>query len=245
MLVKIFRFEDFELDSNAYQLRRAGRTIRLERIPLDLLFLLAERRGQLVTRQEIIERIWGKDVFVDSENSVNTAVRKIRQALKDNPVKPRLLHTVPGKGYRFAPPGIEPEPAAGEATSSAPSPGVLSGGNRGSPHWPLWLGAGAAILLSALAVRSYIPRHSGARTGKVMLVVLPFLNLSGDPNQEYFADGMTEEMITQLGSLDPGPTGRDRAHFGHAVQKRPQRYSADRAGAGCQLRARGKRTTRG
>jgi DNA-binding winged helix-turn-helix (wHTH) protein len=82
---EIIRFEDHELDRGAFELRRAGRIVRLERIPLELLFLLAERRGLLVPREEILEHIWGKDVFVDADNSINTAVRKIRQALKDNP----------------------------------------------------------------------------------------------------------------------------------------------------------------
>src|SRR5260370_13262875 len=94
-------FEDFELDRGAYVLRRAGRAVHLERIPLDLLFLLAERPGQLVTRDEIRERIWGKDVFLDWDRSINIAVQKIRQALKDEPETPRFVATVPTKGYRF------------------------------------------------------------------------------------------------------------------------------------------------
>ena len=73
----MLRFEDFELDRGAYQLRRSGRVIHLERIPLDLLFFLTERRDQLVTREEIIERIWGKGVFLDAANGINAAVRKI------------------------------------------------------------------------------------------------------------------------------------------------------------------------
>jgi DNA-binding winged helix-turn-helix (wHTH) protein len=84
MSVVVFRFEDFELDRSAYELRRAGRVVRLERIPLDLLFLLVERRGQLVTRQEILDSIWGKDVNLDTDNCINTAVRKIRLAVRDS-----------------------------------------------------------------------------------------------------------------------------------------------------------------
>src|SRR5713101_8428288 len=96
---EIFRFEDFELDR--YQLHRAGRPVRLQRLPLELLYFLVERRGELVTREEIIERLWGKSVFVDSENSINTAVRKIRQALNDDSDAPRFIITVPARGYRF------------------------------------------------------------------------------------------------------------------------------------------------
>jgi DNA-binding winged helix-turn-helix (wHTH) protein len=97
-------FEDFELDGGAYVLRRAGRAVRLERIPMNLLFLLAERSGQLVTREEIFERIWGKDVFLDTDNSINAAIRKLRQALDENADAPRFIETVPSKGYRFVAP---------------------------------------------------------------------------------------------------------------------------------------------
>src|SRR5216683_6862050 len=98
---EIFRFDDFELDRGTYELRQAGQRVRLQRLPLELLYLLVERHGQLVTREEIIERIWGKGVFVDSENSINTAVNKIRRALNDDADEPRFVVTVPAKGYRF------------------------------------------------------------------------------------------------------------------------------------------------
>ena len=101
MTAKIFRFGDFELDRSAYQLRRAGTDVHLQRIPFQLLCLLVERRGELVTREEILEHIWGKGVFVDVENSINTAVRKIRQVLNDDANAPRFVITVPSRGYRF------------------------------------------------------------------------------------------------------------------------------------------------
>ena len=203
MPAEVYQFEDFELDSGAYQLRRAGRVVRLERIPLDLLFLLVERRGQLVTRQEIIERIWGKDVFVDSDTSVNTAVRKVRQALKDNPEKPRLLHTVAGKGYRFVPPPVEPA----IPSTAAPQAEAVQAAVPEPRSWLLWLGATAVLIAAALIALPYLPRRLKPGSAKVMLAVLPFVNLSGDARQEYFADGMTEEMITQLGSLNPARLG--------------------------------------
>src|SRR3989454_1400 len=95
------QFADFELDPARYELRRAGRTLKLEKIPMELLILLLEKDGHLVTRQQIIERLWGNDVFVDTEHGINTAIRKIRQALKDDPDQPRFVQTVTGKGYRF------------------------------------------------------------------------------------------------------------------------------------------------
>ncbi len=97
----LFEFDDFVLDRGAYELRRGEAVVPLQRIPLDLLCLLVERRGQLVTREEILERVWGKGVFVDSENSINTAVRKVRRALSDDPEAPRFVVTVPARGYRF------------------------------------------------------------------------------------------------------------------------------------------------
>ena len=101
MLQETIHFERFELDPGAFELRRDGQLIKLERIPLQLLLLLAENRQRLVTREEILRVIWGENVFVDADNSINTAVRKARQALKDDPENPRFLRTVPGKGYRF------------------------------------------------------------------------------------------------------------------------------------------------
>jgi pimeloyl-ACP methyl ester carboxylesterase/DNA-binding winged helix-turn-helix (wHTH) protein len=98
----IFGFGEFELDRNLYELRCKGRSMKVERIPLDLLFLLVERRGHLVTRVEIQERIWGKGVFLDADSAINSAVRKIRRALSDDPESPRFVVTVPTRGYRFA-----------------------------------------------------------------------------------------------------------------------------------------------
>src|SRR5580698_3743534 len=96
-----YHFSEFELDRERFELRRDGRPLKLERIPLELLLLLVEGQGAIVSRQEIIDRLWGKDVFVDTEHGINTAVRKIRQTLKDDPENPRFIQTVTGKGYRF------------------------------------------------------------------------------------------------------------------------------------------------
>lgn len=97
----LIQFDEFSLDCDRYELLRSGRPLKLERIPMELLILLANRNGNLVTRQEIIERLWGKDVFLDTEHGINTAIPKIRLVLKDDPEKPRFIQTVTGKGYRF------------------------------------------------------------------------------------------------------------------------------------------------
>src|SRR5579863_1684203 len=101
MFVDIFTFEEFELDGRNYSLRRSGANLKLERIPMELLLLLAGQAGELVTREQIIEKLWGKDVYLDTENAINTAIRKIRLALGDDPAQPRFVQTVTGKGYRF------------------------------------------------------------------------------------------------------------------------------------------------
>src|SRR5450755_5114347 len=99
-----FEFGDFTLDQSRYRLQKGERLLRLEKLPMELLILLVQRGGELVSREEIAERLWGKDVFVDVDHSINTAVRKIRLALKDDPEKPRFVETVVGKRYRFAAP---------------------------------------------------------------------------------------------------------------------------------------------
>src|ERR1022692_1618128 len=102
----IYKFGDFELDPSLFELKRNARVQKLERIPMELLILLAEKQGDVATRQEIIERLWGKDAFVDTEHGINTAIRKIRQTLRDDPDEPRFILTVTGKGYRFISPVV-------------------------------------------------------------------------------------------------------------------------------------------
>ena len=122
---------------------------------MELLFLLVERRGELVTREEVADRLWGTTVFVDIDQSINTAVRKVRMVLRDDPDKPRFIETVVGKGYRFA------------------APVAIHVRNTGSST------------------------HPGIKS----LVVLPLKNLSGDPAQEYLADGMTEALVSRLSGI--------------------------------------------
>lgn len=172
--------------------------------------MLADNRQRLVTREEILQAIWGNDVFVDADNSINNAVRKVRQALKDDPETPRFVRTVPGKGYRFtaqiivratlSPPLASPVPAE-PASEPQPVP-------NGLRKLAFWLAIALVALFAAgLMLRSRMVRSNKLAERKVMLVVLPFVNISRDPGEDYFADGMTEEIITQLGSLDPERLG--------------------------------------
>jgi Tol biopolymer transport system component/DNA-binding winged helix-turn-helix (wHTH) protein len=122
-----FRFGDFTLNPSTYRLQRDSRSLRLEKLPMELLILLVQRRGELVSREEIAGRLWGKDVFLDVDHSINTAVRKIRTALRDDSEKPRFVETVVGKGYRFAAPVICSNGDTNPHLQPPPPTGVLSG----------------------------------------------------------------------------------------------------------------------
>jgi len=111
---KKIRFDDFELDYSRFQLSRRGRPVRLEGLPLQLLMFLVEKRGEMVTREQIASELWSKDVFVDVEQGINTAVRKIRRALSDDADEPQYLQTVVGRGYRFVAPTAK-EDASGQS----------------------------------------------------------------------------------------------------------------------------------
>ncbi len=113
---KKIRFDDFELDYGRFQLCRGGSPVRLESLPLQLLMFLLEKRGQLVTREQISSELWSKDVFVDVEQGINTAIRKIRRALADDADEPQYLQTVVGRGYRFVAPAAE-EDVAGQTSA--------------------------------------------------------------------------------------------------------------------------------
>ena len=107
MADKKIGFDEFELDYGRFQLYRGGHPVRLEGLPLQLLMFVVEKRGQLVTREQISAELWSKDVFVDVEQGINTAIRKIRRALGDDADEPRYLQTVVGRGYRFVAPEAE------------------------------------------------------------------------------------------------------------------------------------------
>jgi TolB-like protein/DNA-binding winged helix-turn-helix (wHTH) protein len=209
----ILRFNDTELDVGRYELRRNGGLLRLERLPMELLVLLASRQGELVTREEVIDRLWGKGVYLDAEQGINTAIRKIRICLRDAAESPKYIQTVVGKGFRFVPSVAILEPptavsaqrAAGIAAAPAvaPAPAPTPEAFRALPlnRWTLIAGA-AIVVVVVLAIGWYRYAHRTPEPAPMRsIAVLPLENLSGDPSQEYFADGMTDELITHLAQI--------------------------------------------
>lgn len=187
----------FRLDLDGYQLLEGDRAVRLERQPMELLILLVERKGQLVTRDDIAARLWADGVFVDTDRNINTIVRKLRQALKDDPDHPEFLETVVGKGYRFVGPL---DVTRSEAPLSRAVPLDASPSNRRR----LWaMGALVCMVLAALFWFTWRALNTpGVEAGPAHSVaILPLDNLSGDGGQEYFADGITQELTTELAQV--------------------------------------------
>jgi TolB-like protein/DNA-binding winged helix-turn-helix (wHTH) protein/Tfp pilus assembly protein PilF len=205
---EILRFGDVELDLGACELRRHGRTVRLERQPMDLLILLVEHRGQLVSRKQIVDRLWGEGVFVDVDTGVNTAVRKVRQALRDTPEAPVFVETVPGRGYRF----IADVEVALPRVATAPSPAADQPPAGGDPppaarrehSRRTWIAAALLVTIVTSSIAAlWIAWGSMQPPNAVTVAVLPFANLSGDADWDYLGDGLAEEMIAAIGQVDP------------------------------------------
>ena len=188
------RFGAFEVDLHAGELRKNGVRIKLQEQPLQLLELLLESPGDVVTREELQRKLWSTGTFVDFEHSLNAAVKRLREALGDSADNPRYIETLPRHGYRF----IAPVQRATPANLQAPTPAA----NR--RRWQLVAAGGIALLLIAGATYLFWRPTQKAvpPERRVMLAVLPFENLSGDPSEELFSDGMTREMINWLGRLD-------------------------------------------
>ena len=199
MVADFIRFEDFELDVRAYQLTRSGRTLRLERIPMEVLCLLVERRGQLVAREEIIEKLWGENVFLDTDNAINTAIRKIRRVLKDDPEQPRFVQTVTGKGYRFIGQVSESGgPPVPEAMQLEEKPVGRPGAPRpAGKHRGMVVAAALAALLLFVAGYFYFHSyfHTHVLTEKDTIVLADFANTTGDP---VFDETLRQGLSVQL-----------------------------------------------
>jgi TolB-like protein/DNA-binding winged helix-turn-helix (wHTH) protein/Tfp pilus assembly protein PilF len=213
---QVLRFGVFEVNLPARELRKHGVRVRLPGQPFSILSLLLEKPGEVVTREEMRARLWSSDTFVDFEHSLNSAIKKLRAALGDSPENSRYVETIPRVGYRFIAPVEEVLPREASAKSAPSAEAPPSGQPEPSPRATgpraLWLALAGIAAVVAIAAAGYF-LHSRSRSatvapsGKVMLAVLPFENLTGDPAQDYLSDGMTEETIAQLGSLDPSRLG--------------------------------------
>ncbi|MDQ1405786.1 MAG: hypothetical protein QOG55_1415 [Acidobacteriaceae bacterium] len=191
--VHTVRFGLFELDLRAGELRRNGAKVRLQEQPFQILTMLLEHPGDVVTREELRNKLWPVDTFVDFDHGLNAAVKRLRDALGDSAESPRFVETVARRGYRFLP-----------SVNGGTTP--LSG-KVGTKNRYLWLVAGLAValfaVLAALNISGVRERLLGKKAAIRIesIAVLPLENLSGDPEQEYFADGMTDELITQLAKI--------------------------------------------
>src|ERR1022692_1690669 len=208
------RFATFEVDAGSRELFRQGRKVKLQEQPFQLLVALLERPGEVLTREELKQRVWPDDTVVDFDRGLNRAINRVRDALGDSAENPRFVETLPRHGYRFIAPvqqldltdalpamdghtaGVIREPPAGPASRTRTFAGKLA-----------LLGAAAVIAVAAALL--WNPGHwrgrlTAASPGPQIrsVAVLPFENLSNDPTQEYFADGITDELITDLATLN-------------------------------------------
>ena len=192
------RFGVFELDPKAGELRKNGRKLRIEGQPLQILALLLEKPGEIVYREELKRRLWSQETFVDFEHGINTGIRRLRDALDDSAETPRFIETVPRRGYRFIYP-VNGGAASHTTSVSGHSPPLTRSTNKRLVA--LTVAAIALAMGLVVSVPAVRDRLLGRMSGKTLSVaVLPLRNLSGDPQQDYFADGMTEMLITELGS---------------------------------------------
>jgi TolB-like protein/DNA-binding winged helix-turn-helix (wHTH) protein/Flp pilus assembly protein TadD len=197
-----YRFGGFEFDPTSGELRKDGLKVRLQEQPFQILTLLLKRPGEVVTREEVRQALWPGDTFVDFDVGLNSAVKRLRDALSDSADSPRFVETLPRRGYRFIAP-LAPSPGALSVAPEAPPRSALPPRSRLRP----WGGAAAVVaavaLVAGLIVTGTWPRLRGqlASTPIRSLAVLPFENLTGDAEQDYFVDGMTDAVITDLAQL--------------------------------------------
>jgi TolB-like protein/DNA-binding winged helix-turn-helix (wHTH) protein/Tfp pilus assembly protein PilF len=211
--VRSVRFGVFEVDLRAGELRKKGIKIRLQGQPYLLLISLLKQPGEVVTREELRSALWPQDTFVDFDHGLSTAVNKLREVLGDSAANPRFVETLPRRGYRF----IAPVEAVGDSEETTPVSAAANPGEAGeqsqieplaatkvevrTPRLPYWRISALTLLLAsaALAVVLFLRSHPSTQIRSI--AVLPLENLSGDASQDYFSDGMTEELITELGQI--------------------------------------------
>jgi TolB-like protein/DNA-binding winged helix-turn-helix (wHTH) protein/Tfp pilus assembly protein PilF len=197
---RMVRFGVYEVDLRAGELRKSGVKIKLQEQPFQILALLLERPGEVVTREEIQKKLWPADTFVDFEHSLNAAVKRLREALGDSADNPRFIETLPRRGYRFIYP-VEGRPSTALGIKGQAG---LDGRRIGRRAWLAALGllalAAVVVGLNVGGLRERLLGEAG-RGQITSIAVLPLENLSGDPEQDYFVDGMTETLITELSKI--------------------------------------------
>ena len=219
---RTYRFGLFEVDERQGDVLKGGSRMRLRGRPYEILLILLERPGELIPREELRSRLWSSDTFVDFDHGLNASVNRLRDVLGDSADSPRFIETIPRKGYRFiapvtAMPSLAASPAAAVAAPAivapAPSPLPADALPGSAPRLrrmrvPLAIATAVVVVMLGLVIgvwRIYATRVAGAAT--MRLAVLPFRNVSGDPEQEFFSDGFTDEMIAELGALEPSRLG--------------------------------------
>jgi TolB-like protein/DNA-binding winged helix-turn-helix (wHTH) protein/Tfp pilus assembly protein PilF len=192
-------FGAFEADLRSGELLKYGNRVRLQAQPFQLLVMLLEHPGELVTREEICSRLWTAETFVDFDRSLGTALNKIREVLNDSAAEPRFVETLPRRGYRFI--------AAVSVVKSDPEPQSPAEDLAKAPNRSRFFNyaVGISVLLLSVSIgavssRWWLPKLSGPPPIR-SIAVLPLLNLSNDPEQQFFAEGMTDELITDLAQI--------------------------------------------
>ena len=253
----IFRFGPFEAKTSAQELSKNGTKIKLRGQPFSILELLLSRAGEVVTREEIRQKLWLADTFVDFEHGLNTSMKKLRQALCDSATEPRYIETIPRLGYRFIAPveaTVEPKAkkptavetvsgvvAAPDSATTVDSEGHVSpaAGTRPRLHWFLAPAvvvlAGAAVVFNVAGTRDRLftlfrsTKNASVAVASApkplrSIVVLPLQNLSNNSAEDYFADGMTDELTTDLAQFgNLRVISRTSAmHYKHASRTAPE-----------------------
>jgi TolB-like protein/DNA-binding winged helix-turn-helix (wHTH) protein/tetratricopeptide (TPR) repeat protein len=197
-----YRFGVFEADIEAGELRKQGIRIKLQEQPFQVLLALVEKPGQVIPREELQKKIWPAETFVDFDHGVNNAVRRLREALGDSAENPRFIETLSRRGYRF----IAPVTASNGGIKAHDISDVPPA-EKTRLRLPRWAIAVCAVVMAAaafLAARAFRVRDRAQAASPpqiLSLAVLPFTNLSGDPAREYFSDGMTDALITDLAQI--------------------------------------------
>jgi TolB-like protein/DNA-binding winged helix-turn-helix (wHTH) protein/Tfp pilus assembly protein PilF len=217
----IYRFGPYEYRPRTRELYKLGVKLKLRPQPMRVLELLLERTGDVVTREELRQALWPGVTFVDFEHGLNTSIKELRAMLSDSASEPRYIETLPKLGYRILVPvkveraadlgkvAVPPETTVSSEAAAQPVAGQGTAATTPFAWRPAAIGIAIALIVAVSGV--LIWRHLQTRppTGneRLMIAVLPFENLTGDAAQDYFSDGLTEEMITQLGRLDPQHLG--------------------------------------